>query len=86
MIDVDLRVERDTLVVEWRSPRAEGEIRFDRLEGTSPRWLASADDVFGDLDRRAEHAVVDALVAWATANDESVGIWHDDAGIELLGE
>ena len=86
MSGVDLDVDRhdDHLSVRWADARAGGSCRFDRIVGTSPEWLGSAEDLFEGADRRQEQRIVVALSAWAEGNGLEIGIWHDDAGIEIL--
>lgn len=85
-MSVELAVDRavDHLVVRWTSGRGTGSARFDRLSGTVPEWLGSADDLLEGATRRDEGQVLDALAAWATDAGVVVGVWHDDAGIEVL--
>lgn len=72
------------LVIRWTDGRASGSCRFDHLPGTSPEWLGSADDLLDGADRRTEPLLIEAIAAWATEHDVELGIWHDDAGVELL--
>jgi hypothetical protein len=83
---VTIEVERSdgALVVRWTDGRASGTGRFDHLPGTSPEWLGSADELLGGADRRIEPLIIEAVAAWATEHDAELGIWHDDAGVELL--
>lgn len=86
MSGVRIRVDRheDHLLVEWSDDRSAGSCRFDRLPGTSPEWLGSADELLEGADRRQEQRIVDAIGVWASDAGLVVGIWHDDAGVELL--
>ncbi len=81
-----MAVERhhDHLMVRWTTPRSEGSARFDHLPDAVPEWLGSADELLAGATRRDEGQVLDALVAWAAEADVDVGLWHDDAGIDVL--
>lgn len=83
---VEVSVERapDHLVVRWSDGRASGSCRFDHLPDTSPAWLGSADELLEGADRRTEGRVLDAVARWAADAGLEVGIWHDDAGVEVL--
>lgn len=85
-MNVDVRAERaaDHLVVHWSDARAAGSCRFDHLPGTTPEWLGSADELLEGADRRSETRILDAVAAWARAEGIELGVWHDDAGVELL--
>lgn len=85
-MSVEISVDRtaDHLVVRWTSGRGSGSARFDRLPGTVPEWLAAADDLLEGATRRDEGQVLDALAAWAVDAGVVVGVWHDDAGIEIV--
>ena len=72
------------LVVNWTDGRASGSCRFDHLPGTSPEWLGAAGELLEGADRRTEGRVLEAVASWATAEGLELGIWHDDAGVELL--
>lgn len=86
MSAVEIHVDRaaDHLLVRWSDARSSGSCRFDHLPGTVPEWLGSADDLLEGADRRAERRILDALARWAAAERVELGIWHDDAGVELL--
>jgi hypothetical protein len=83
---VELDVERaeEQLLVRWSDGRSAGSCRFDHLADTSPAWLGSAGELFEGADRRQQRRVTDAVAAWATDAGLELGIWHDDAGVELL--
>lgn len=81
-LDVDRR--SDHLLVRWEDRRTTGEARFDHLGDAVPTWLASADELLGDTDRRTADAVLDALARWADESGESVGVWRHDDGVEIL--
>lgn len=81
-LDVDRRGDR--LEVHWRTAKSSGSATFDRLEGTVPEWLASADELFEGASRREEGWIADALGAWADGESVQLGIWHDGGGIELV--
>ena len=85
-MSVELDVERrdDRLEVRWRTPKSSGSAAFDRLPGTVPEWLASADDLFEGATRREEGWIADALAAWADEESIQLGIWHDGGGVELV--
>lgn len=82
VIDVDR--QDDHLLVRWSDARSTGSCRFDRIPGTAPEWLGSADELLEGADRRQETRILDAVGVWATAESVEIGIWHDDAGVELL--
>ncbi len=86
-MSVELTVDRhpDHLVVRWATPKSSGSARFDHLPGTVPEWLGSADDLLAGATRRDEGQVLDALAAWAVDADVVVGLWNDDAGVDVLG-
>ena len=83
---VTITVDRadDHLVVRWTAGQATGSCRFDHLPGTTPEWLGSGDDLLEGADRRSEKRVLDAVATWATEAGLELGVWFDDAGIELL--
>ncbi len=83
---VDVVVERDGdhVTVRWTSGDATGECRFDRLPGTVPEWLGAADDLLEGADRRLEGRVLDAVAERARVEGLELGIWYDDAGVEVL--
>lgn len=85
-MSVDVEVERahDHLLVRWTSGRGHGSARFDHLPGTVPEWIASADELLEGATRRDEGAVLDALASWASTAGVVIGVWHDDAGVEVL--
>lgn len=83
-VEVDVEQHPDHLLVRWSTPNRSGEGRFDRLDQTVPRWLGGADDLLEGADRRTSDAVLDRLAAWAVESGETLGIWRDDEGIELL--
>lgn len=83
-LEIDVERREDHLLVRWSDARASGSCRFDRIPGTSPEWLASADELLEGADRRQESRILDALTAWASDAGVELGIWHDDAGVELL--
>lgn len=83
-VDVDVDRHDDHLVVRWSDARSGGSARFDRIPGTSPEWLASADELLEGAGRKQEGPVLDAVGAWATDAGLELGIWHDDAGVEIL--
>ncbi len=82
VIDVDRH--DDHLLVRWSDARSTGSCRFDRIPGTAPEWLGSADELLEGADRRQETGILDSIGVWATAEAIEIGIWHDDAGVELL--
>lgn len=82
---ISVERERDSLVVRWDTGRSAGRWRFHHLPGTTPPWLAAADDL-DSLDRRSADAVVSAVDEWARGQALTLGVWHDDAGVELLGD
>ncbi|MGK2928033.1 MAG: hypothetical protein ACSLFO_00475 [Acidimicrobiales bacterium] len=82
VIDVDRH--DDHLLVRWSDVRSTGSCRFDRIPGTAPEWLGSADELLEGADRRQETRILDAIGVWATGEAIEIGIWHDDAGVELL--
>jgi len=86
MSTVDIEVDRheDHLVVRWSDARSSGSCRFDRVPGTMPEWLGSADDLLDGADRRQESRVLDAVGRWASDAGLTLGVWHDDAGVDLL--
>ena len=86
MSAVTVTVERggDHLVVRWSHSRASGTCRFERAEGSVPEWLAPADELFGDADRRTAGRIVDALSSWADEAGLSLGIWEDGGLVEVL--
>lgn len=75
----------DHLTVDWTDGRSSGSCRFDRIADASPEWLGSAEDLLEGADRRLEGRILAAVADWATSEGLELGIWHDDAGIELLG-
>lgn len=83
---VDVRLERaaDHLVVRWSSDQAEGSCRFDHVPGTAPEWIGAADELLEGADRRLEGRVLDAVGELAEREGLELGIWHDDAGVEVL--
>jgi len=83
---VDVVVERDAdhVTVRWTSGDAAGECRFDHLPGTVPEWLGAADDLLEGADRRLEGRVLDAVAERARVEALELGIWYDDAGVEVL--
>jgi hypothetical protein len=85
-VSVELTIDEtaDRLVIRWRTPRSSGEAMFDRLPGTVPEWLASADDLFAGAARREEGWIADAVAEWASAAGVLVGLWHDGGGVEIL--
>lgn len=85
-MSIEITVDRsdDHLVVRWTSGRGSGSARFDRLSDTVPEWLGSADDLLQGSTRRDEGQVLDAVARWAADAGVVVGVWHDDAGIEIL--
>ena len=76
MSGVEVSADRaaDHVVVRWSDGRSSGSCRFDHLPGTTPEWLGSADELLEGAD----------LGRWAAAEGLELGIWHDDAGVELL--
>lgn len=83
-VTVDVERADSVVVVRWTDGRASGSCRFDHLPGTSPEWLGSAAELLDGADRRTEPLIIEAVAAWATEHDLELGIWHDDAGVELL--
>lgn len=83
-VDVDVDRHDDHLLVRWSDSRSSGSGRFDRIPGTAPEWLASADDLLEGAGRKQEGPVLDAIGAWATTARLELGIWHDGGGVELL--
>ncbi|HEU5083824.1 MAG TPA: hypothetical protein VFU14_10830 [Acidimicrobiales bacterium] len=83
---VDVRLERaaDHLVVRWSSDHAEGSCRFDHVPGTAPEWIGAADELLEGADRRLEGRVLAAVGELAEREGLQLGIWHDDAGVEVL--
>lgn len=81
---VELHRATDHLLVRWSSGAVEGSCRFDRLHGTAPEWLGSADELLEGADRRLEGRVLDAVAEAARGEGVELGIWHDDQGVELL--
>lgn len=84
-IEIAVDQRHDHLVVRWSDARASGSCRFDHLPGTAPEWLGSADELLEGADRRQETRILEAIGAWAQGAGLSLGLWHDDAGVELLG-
>ena len=74
----------DHLVVHWVAGQAQGSCRFDHLPGTTPEWLGSGEEMLEGTDRRSEKRVIDAVAAWAAEAGLELGLWFDDAGVELL--
>ena len=74
----------DHLVVRWSDARSSGTCRFDRIPGTSPEWLGSADELLEGADRRQEARILGAVGDWVGAAGLDLGVWHDDAGVEQL--
>ena len=74
----------DHLLVRWSAGDRTGSCRFDRLPGTAPEWLGSAEELLEGADRRLEGRVLDAVAELARAEGVELGIWHDDQGVELL--
>jgi hypothetical protein len=83
-VEVDVERAADHLVVRWTDGRTSGSCRFDRLVDASPGWLGAADELLEGADRRTERRVIDAVAAWSAGAGVELGIWHDDAGVELL--
>ncbi len=83
-VTVDVTRHPDHLVVRWTDGRTSGSGRFDRLDHVVPEWLGSADELLEGADRRSESQIVDAVATWASAAGVQLGIWRDDAGVELL--
>ena len=83
---VEIEVDRhdDHLLVRWRSGRGSGSARFDHLPGTVPEWIGSADDLLDGATRRDEGQVLETLTAWAADAGVVIGVWQDDAGVEIL--
>ncbi len=70
--------------VRWQTPRSSGSGAFDRIPGTVPEWLGSADDLFDGASRREEGWIADAVARWADDHGVQLGIWHDGGGVEVL--
>lgn len=87
MSSVEVEVDRhsDHLLVRWSDSRSSGSARFDHVPGTTPEWLGSGDDLLEGADRRQEGRILDAIASWAAGAGLSLGVWYDDAGVELLG-
>lgn len=83
-VAVQLEHGADHLVVRWSAGDAVGSCRFDHLAGTAPEWLGSADELLEGADRRLEGRVLTAVAEVARREGLQLGIWHDDAGVELL--
>lgn len=83
-VAVQLEQGTDHLVVRWSTGDAEGTCRFDHLPGTTPPWLGSADELLQGVDRRLEERVLTAVAELAQQEGLELGIWHDDAGVDLL--
>ena len=83
-LSVDVDRNADHLLVRWSDGRSAGSCRFDRLPGTVPEWLGSADELLEGADRRTEGRVLDAVAAWGAAEGLEIGVWYDDAGVEVL--
>ncbi len=85
-MSIALEVDRadDHLVVRWSSGRSNGSARFDRLRDAVPEWLGSADELLEGASRRDEGEVLDALAAWASDASVVIGVWRDDAGVDVL--
>lgn len=83
---VDVRLERTTdhLVVRWSCDHAEGACRFDHVPGTAPEWIGAADELLEGADRRLEGRVLAAVGQLAEREGLQLGIWHDEAGVEVL--
>lgn len=83
---VEVRVDRatDHLLVRWSAGAAAGTCRFDHLPGTTPEWLGSADELLEGADRRLEGRIVGAVAELAEREGLQLGLWHDDAGVEVL--
>lgn len=81
---IDADIAGDALTLRWTDEVTEGSCRFDRLPGTSPEWLGSAEELLEGADRRNEGRILDAIAAWAGTQDLELGIWADDAGVEIL--
>ena len=83
---VEISVDRapDHLLVRWHDRRSAGSCRFDHLPGTVPEWLGSADELLEGADRRTGDQILDAVARWAADAGLALGVWHDDAGVELL--
>ena len=83
---VEVRLERgaDHVWVRWSAGDAEGACRFDHVPGTAPEWIGSAEELLEGADRRVEDQIVVAVAERAREAGLELGIWHDDAGVELL--
>lgn len=83
---VDVRLERapDHVIVRWSSELAEGSCRFDHVPGATPEWIGAADELLEGADRRLGQRVLDAMGHLAEREGLQLGIWHDDAGVEVL--
>ncbi len=84
-ITLDVTRHPDHLLVRWHDGSRTGACRFDHLPDAVPEWLGSADELLDGADRRAESRIVEAVEAWAAGAGLRLGLWHDDAGVELLG-
>lgn len=85
-VSVTVHRHADRLDVRWSDGRTSGSCRFDHIAEASPQWLGSAEELLEGTDRRLEGRVIAAVAEWAAAEGLDLGIWHDDAGIELLAE
>ena len=83
-VQVELERAPDHVVVRWTAGDAEGSCRFDHVPGTSPGWIGAAEELLEGSDRRSEGRILDAVAEAAREAGLSLGIWHDDQGIELL--
>lgn len=83
-VEASLDRSGDLLTVRWSAGDASGSCRFDRLPGTTPEWLGSADELLEGADRRVEGRVLDAVAQLAQAEGLELGLWRDDQGVELL--
>lgn len=83
-VSVDGLLAGDHIELTWSAGGAAGRCRFDRLVDTDPPWLGSAEELLGDVDRRTEQRVLDAVADWATAHGVTLALWHDDDGIETI--
>ena len=83
---ISITVDRadDHLLVHWTAGAATGSCRFDHLPGTTPEWLGSGEELLDGTDRRTAQRVLDAVAAWAAGAGFELGVWYDDAGVELL--
>jgi len=83
-VEVSLERADDHLLVRWSTDGAGGSCRFDHLPGTTPEWLGSADELLEGADRRLEERILAAVSELAARDRLELGIWHDDAGVEVL--